>query len=97
MPRHVCDFRIVHARSLQGLVAPGKAARLDNIHGYAEAGGEAHDRPDISRLIRLIEGDAHGPAIARVARASKWLLANRVWRGYQAQQDRKSTRLNSSH
>ena len=67
MPGHVGGSGIIHPRPLQRLVAPGKAAGLDNVHGRAQARAKAQDRADIPGLIGLIEGEAHNVVIARSA------------------------------
>ena len=76
------DLGIIHSRPLQRPVRPGKAARLDDVDGHAEAGGEPQDRADIAGLVGLAKGEAHRvplPGLWRWTWGMSRSVQNRCW------------------
>ncbi len=58
MARDPAQRCVVEPGALQATILEQKSARLDQVDGDPEAGGEPDERPGILGYVRLVEGEA---------------------------------------
>ena len=59
MARDADMVDVIHRGAADSSVFPPESHRFDKVHGRAEAGPEAKDRPDISGYFRFEQCNSH--------------------------------------